>query len=532
MTRKELQNLFPPVPGHFLDRIDRTMEEIEAMNTNSIKRIRRVSRPVLIAAIVFALTAATALAAVLGHHALKDALNASGLEDVAEQVTDIQATDASDGFCLTLDEAVWEGEKLYLSCTVAVPEDGNTYLYSLMLPTLNGEHASSNLAIYFDQPFGPFVYPIGGAFPTQATLILPLESDSSMLSGGPVELGLRADFYTTNRKLAPIPDEEDMDEYLDATRDALVYKSSDVLYYAEGSNPGIQLTAYREVADMDWQGNVDGWLSSGAEPEKIAATGLIDLLSTRELQVPLSKDMLSGTVMNNLDVRDFTWKDVAFTVERFRMTHFSMELVLHAEQNGIAMDNASWDDRDDAELQFPERLHNARFELVNGDGSPLMDIYGETCTDCRISDAPTGGYTVKITAEALFPDEPRPFILLPQYWVSVENEDYEKELVSDTDDPIVTLTPVYSEEVHETELEEQERFEAIRDWKQGDAAQTVYATEQGSYYHYKPDCSGMMGSKAVSIEDALAAGKPACPVCIGGPNSRVSTANDIEVSDP
>ena len=120
MKRKELQNLFPPVPGHFLDRIDRTMEEIEAMNTNSIKRIRRVSRPVLIAAIVFALTAATALAAVLGHHALKDALNASGLEDVAEQVTDIQATDASDGFCLTLDEAVWEGEKLYLSCTVAV----------------------------------------------------------------------------------------------------------------------------------------------------------------------------------------------------------------------------------------------------------------------------------------------------------------------------------------------------------------------------------------------------------------------------
>ena len=181
MTRKELQNLFPPVPGHFLDRIDRTMEEIEAMNTNSIKRIRRVSRPVLIAAIVFALTAATALAAVLGHHALKDALNASGLEDVAEQVTDIQATDASDGFCLTLDEAVWEGEKMYLSCTVAVPEDGNTYLYSLMLPTLNGGHASSNLAIYFDQPFGPFVYPIGGAFPTQATLILPLESDLSML---------------------------------------------------------------------------------------------------------------------------------------------------------------------------------------------------------------------------------------------------------------------------------------------------------------------------------------------------------------
>ena len=32
----------------------------------------------------------------------------------------------------------------------------------------------------------------------------------------------------------------------------------------------------------------------------------------------------------------------------------------------------------------------------------------------------------------------------------------------------------------------------------------------------------MMGSKAVSIEDAIAAGKPACPVCIGGHDSRVN----------
>lgn len=71
MTRKELQNLFPTVSGHFLDRIDRTMEEIEAMNRNRVKRIRWVSRPVLIAAIVFILTVATALAAVLGNHALE-----------------------------------------------------------------------------------------------------------------------------------------------------------------------------------------------------------------------------------------------------------------------------------------------------------------------------------------------------------------------------------------------------------------------------------------------------------------------------
>ena len=221
-------------------------------------------------------------------------------------------------------------------------------------------------------------------------------------------------------------------------------------------------------------------------------------------------------LINNLDVRDSTWKDAAFTVERFRMTYFSMELVLHAEHNGIAMDNASWDNRDDAVFQFPECLHNARFEMVNGDGSPLMDIYGETCSDCQISDASTGGYTVTITAAALFSDEPGSFMLLPQYWMSMENEDYEKKLVSDTDDPIVMPTLVYREETHEAELEEQGHFEAIRDWKSGDATQTVYATDQGSYYHCKPDCGGMMRAKEIPIEDTLVAGKPAYPVCIGG----------------
>ena len=72
------------------------------------------------------------------------------------------------------------------------------------------------------------------------------------------------------------------------------------------------------------------------------------------------------------------------------------------------------------------------------------------------------------------------FILLPQYWTAVENEDYEKELVSDEDDPIVALTPMYSEKTHEAELEEQSRFEAIRNWNPGDARQTVYATNQGN----------------------------------------------------
>lgn len=81
------------------------------------------------------------------------------------------------------------------------------------------------------------------------------------------------------------------------------------------------------------------------------------------------------------------------------------------------------------------------------------------------------------------------------------------------------------------DLEEQAQFEAIRDWKPGDAWQTDYATDQGRYFQYKPDCSGMRCSKTVAIEEALAAGKPACSICIDGINSRLNTVYDFRFSD-
>ncbi|MBR1821634.1 MAG: hypothetical protein IJ769_08430 [Clostridia bacterium] len=520
MTRKELQNLFPPVPDHFIARMERTLGGIESMNTRKPLKLRKTYRPILIAAILFALLTAVAAAVVLGNHALKDALNASGLEDAAGQVTDIHLSDAADGFALSLDEAVWEGKKLYLSCTVSVPEDGSAYLYSLMTPTLNGGHVESRPAVYFDQPWGPMVYPIGGDFPAEATVILSLEADSAMLADGPAALGLRADFYTTDRPLRQMPEGEAWaGEYLDSARSDYVYKTSDTLWYTRGAMPAIQLTSYREVADMDWQGEVDGWLSSGAEPEKVAAAGLIDHLAARTLAVPLDGEMLSDAALNDVDIHQFTWRDVTFTVERFHINHFSLELALHAEQADVEPPTTDG--------QFPERLHGALFELVNADGSPMMGMEGVTCTNCSVKQDPEGGYTVTITAEALFPAAPGPFTLLPQHWVSVENEEYERILASDTDDPIVTLTPAYSEAIRQEALKAQARLAAVRSWRAGDADQTVYATDSGSYYHFVPDCQGTRGAEAVSIAEALASGKPACPVCIGGPNSRAVVEEDF-----
>ena len=46
------------------------------------------------------------------------------------------------------------------------------------------------------------------------------------------------------------------------------------------------------------------------------------------------------------------------------------------------------------------------------------------------------------------------------------------------------------------------------------SAETYYATSQGTYYHLDSHCQGMRNASPVFAEDAILAGKQACPVCI------------------
>ena len=43
---------------------------------------------------------------------------------------------------------------------------------------------------------------------------------------------------------------------------------------------------------------------------------------------------------------------------------------------------------------------------------------------------------------------------------------------------------------------------------------TCYATAKGKYYHSDAHCQGMENASPVFAEDAIRAGKEACPVCI------------------
>ena len=282
MTRKELQNLFPPVPGHFLDRIDQTMEEIEAMNKKSVNRIRRVSRPVLIAAVLIVALAGTALAMAIHSHLLKDTLKDLSVEELAEQVVDMTSVNAQDGFSLSLDEYIRNGDNLFLSCTLEVPEDGKTYLAGIMQPLIDGKIAAYHIFRYFDNQSSMIVYPLGGAFPASRSLLLPLNVESADDS---ISLDLKAVFLSTDRPIV-------------SQRVDVENRQPETLYTGGDSDPQIDLMEYSEISALAEHKEgvfyTEEWLTNGIDPEAVGNTSLADYVTTRELVIPELKEQVEG----------------------------------------------------------------------------------------------------------------------------------------------------------------------------------------------------------------------------------------------
>ena len=55
---------------------------------------------------------------------------------------------------------------------------------------------------------------------------------------------------------------------------------------------------------------------------------------------------------------------------------------------------------------------------------------------------------------------------------------------------------------------------------------TVYATQQGNYFHLIPDCSDMVGARDMTAMAALFLGKKSCPVCLSGVELSVAFASE------
>ena len=136
---KRWKDPFPRTPKGFHDRVEQTLGGLE--DTEMKKNHRYKRRTALLVAAILALLAIGAVAAVIGNNQLKQELTDAGATDMAGRVQDIHLADAGNGFKFTIDEAVWEGDDLYVSYILSVPEDGNTYLVGLLAPRINGRPA-------------------------------------------------------------------------------------------------------------------------------------------------------------------------------------------------------------------------------------------------------------------------------------------------------------------------------------------------------------------------------------------------------
>ena len=140
---RRIKDPFPPTPARFHLRVEETLMSLEERDVNK----RRVpGRVALLAAILAALLALAAAASVAGRTHFRDRLDREGASEVSALVQEVHrgsVDDGSDGFRFSIDELIWEGDDLYVSYSLAVPEGGR-WLVAMFTPTLDGEKQICN----------------------------------------------------------------------------------------------------------------------------------------------------------------------------------------------------------------------------------------------------------------------------------------------------------------------------------------------------------------------------------------------------
>lgn len=492
MNRRDFQRAFAPAPEHFINCIDTTLKEIEDMKNRSEGKARRAGRPLLIAAIIMVLTAATALAVIAHHHLLKATLTSSGAGDLVEQVVDVESSAVSEDFSVTLDEYLWGEENLLLSCTLAVPDDGKTYLAGIMTPQVDGELVDYQTALYFDAPDSMTVYPIGGTCPVARTLLLPVLADSAGMENGPASLKLKAVFLSTDR---PVVSGNFSEE--EAQQNVL---------YLENDN-SINLLRYDEIAALlphkDGEWYAEEWRTNGIDPEEVGAMDWVDYVTAEELTTELHAVIDGMVVYNDVDQRAFQWRDLSITVEKLQMTPFDLDLELRLVRKGGFKQND-----DTAELEYPRNtvgipgydsmfLGLAYLDAANEDA--VNRLMGDIV--CRYARQNDGSLLYTFEGKGIFPISTlETLMVVPEYWTPT-GHDYTYDMNLDTEDPIAMFKPVFIETSAQNKADE-------------GGSNLVYATENGTRYHRRPDCNGMRNALEWTIDTAIAEGKEPCSDCI------------------
>ncbi len=516
---------FPATSRSFHLRVEDTLmglEENDMKNRNIIHFGRYNARVVAAAVIAAILLTATAVAAVIGGNALKEKLTASGAEEFASQVQDIHTQDAAEGFGLSIDEAVWEGEKLFVSYTVTVPEEGGPWLVGVYTPKMNGEKMDYNEGVYFDMFDGAYANVMGGEFAAKDTWIRKMLLDENWKEAGAQNLEMRAVFMKANRPLRALP--EDYDDLIHAIetidgQEWNVFKDSEYLNIEDsidGENrPFIQLHMVPEVQALFEERLEKAIEEEGFDPalsrneftfspegfwaledcwdrvheayhlsaEDFENTGLVDVVCERSVTTQLDTNGVQEIVYNDVTEPFHRMDGYSVEIDKFSLSHLEYDVELIFRKDGGLTDR-------EVERFGQFRFHDidklCNYTLMTMDGSKLTDwdeyqIYNlETRMDgervIRIIFAGEGIIDLKNIEQ----------LMLVPY---AGDEGYVPYLM----DEAITITPIVTEVVVDPNA--------------------VWCTPKGTYYHSEQYCMGMRAAQETTAAEAEAMGKKPCPEC-------------------
>ena len=540
---KRWKDPFPQTPKGFHDRVEQTLGGLENKNMRNYHNNRKLRITLIAALIAILTTTAVAVAVVLGNARFKQALTDSGADEVAALVQEVHVPatgDEADGFRLSIDEIIWEDDKLYFSYTASVPDDGNRYLLALYTPLLDGEPmvfqaTGWESSAFFDDRFQT-VIPLGGAQPATCGQVLTFKVNPALRQRAANALFLRSDFFKTD--IGFTGSESGIETRFKGavpTVDLTIGRDEDSLleYSEQMSLPVAESDALRSIANAAGE---DGVLT----PEELSGVDGIEQAARREVRMALDASKLEQVVYDGVEETKFEMNGCEVNILDFHMTHLGASIRLRVtapagmtEEEGMRMAYSVVSPMED------DHGNGYSWCLFRPDGSMLALEEGWSGgAGYGLSPDGRASYGFHLDIDSIIPLEGLEKLVLMPY--RMHYDDHDQPVYDYLKDWAVELTPILSkaqgtaEPVQTLSPEEQTAFDrfmngevttrlerqtAAANWQAGDPTITVYATEKGKYFHVDIDCSGMRNAFPWAIEDAVKGGKLPCPDCVGGPNA-------------
>lgn len=360
---KAMIDFFPDTPAGFHLRVEETLMGLEEKDMKNMKVYSR-RMVALVAAVMILIFAATAVAVVQGNE-LRTKMTASGGEHLAAQVQDVHVMDGDEDFSFTIDEILWQGENMYFSYTVTVPDDGNTYLYSLDQLKLGGEAIRSWHGL--DSEFFVSMFAAGGDTSTEVTDVVRMYMKPELQDISEKLFEIQCVFMQAERPIQKL----DRDAYealftepdFEGNANQLM-KNMDVLYYTDVSVDGdpapmIQLQSYPEIRAVLDANN------DRLTPQDIETLGIAKHADTLKVSIPIQESEAEAAVLNDVVQHHYPMDGYSIEITKLNIDSFDadFEAVIRKDEGEIEL--GEWTGNEPY-AQF--------YKLCKADGSEIGDL--------------------------------------------------------------------------------------------------------------------------------------------------------------